>query len=213
MTKSGPTAEWLPRVLGAGFKYWAIVLPAGAIGKLNMRRLASQHASHGHREPHRNDASPRVRAAQGAIKRLDPTTPSSWSRRCSTGWKPLSPRPDSCGCRGPTFRGPSVHVIGERDVVVGSGGPLRRSDAPVLIERRRTDDRRRIDSLRPVEVVGASVRRDGAHRRSARRSPAAPAIDDVVFDERARGPAIEGEVGVAAARRPDPCVVADDFAR
>jgi hypothetical protein len=40
-------SEWLPRVLRAGFKFWAIVLPAGAIGKLNMRRLASQHASHG----------------------------------------------------------------------------------------------------------------------------------------------------------------------
>lgn len=40
-------SEWLPRVLGAGFKYWAIVLPAGAIGKLNMRRLANQHASRG----------------------------------------------------------------------------------------------------------------------------------------------------------------------
>jgi hypothetical protein len=40
-------SEWLPRVLGAGFKYWAIVLPAAAIGKLNMRRLAHQHASHG----------------------------------------------------------------------------------------------------------------------------------------------------------------------
>ena len=39
--------EWLPRVLKAGFKYWAIVLPAGAIGKLNMRRLANQHASRG----------------------------------------------------------------------------------------------------------------------------------------------------------------------
>jgi hypothetical protein len=40
-------SEWLPRVLKAGFKFWAIVLPAGAIGKLNMRRLAAQHASRG----------------------------------------------------------------------------------------------------------------------------------------------------------------------
>jgi hypothetical protein len=27
---------WLPRVLRAGFKFWAIVLPKAAIGKLNM---------------------------------------------------------------------------------------------------------------------------------------------------------------------------------
>src|SRR6478735_2341063 len=40
-------AEWLPRVLKAGFKFWAIVLPEAAIGKLNMQRLAAFHATHG----------------------------------------------------------------------------------------------------------------------------------------------------------------------
>jgi hypothetical protein len=40
-------SEWLPRVLRCGFKYWAIVLPKGAIGKLNMQRLAAQHARRG----------------------------------------------------------------------------------------------------------------------------------------------------------------------
>ncbi len=40
-------AEWLPRVLNAGFKFWAIVLPEAAIGKLNMQRLAAFHATHG----------------------------------------------------------------------------------------------------------------------------------------------------------------------
>ena len=39
--------EWLPRVLRGGFKYWAIVLPTAAIGKLNMRRLAADHARRG----------------------------------------------------------------------------------------------------------------------------------------------------------------------
>lgn len=39
--------EWLPRVLRVGFKYWAIVLPEAAIGKLNMQRLAAHHAKHG----------------------------------------------------------------------------------------------------------------------------------------------------------------------
>lgn len=39
--------EWLPRVLRGGFKYWAIVPPTAAIGKLNMRRLSAEHARHG----------------------------------------------------------------------------------------------------------------------------------------------------------------------
>lgn len=38
---------WLPRVLQGGFKFWAIVLPTAAIGKLNMRRLAADHARRG----------------------------------------------------------------------------------------------------------------------------------------------------------------------
>lgn len=39
--------EWLPRVVAAGLEYWAIVLPEAAVGKLNMRRLASNPASRG----------------------------------------------------------------------------------------------------------------------------------------------------------------------
>ncbi len=39
--------EWLPRVLGVGFKFWAIVLPMPAIGKLNMQRIANHHARSG----------------------------------------------------------------------------------------------------------------------------------------------------------------------
>jgi hypothetical protein len=38
---------WLPRVLSSGFKFWAIVLPMPAIGKLNMQRIAAHHARHG----------------------------------------------------------------------------------------------------------------------------------------------------------------------
>jgi hypothetical protein len=38
---------WLPRVLAGGFKYWAIVLPMAAIGKLNMNRLAADHTRRG----------------------------------------------------------------------------------------------------------------------------------------------------------------------
>jgi hypothetical protein len=39
--------EWLPRVIAAGFKFWGIVLPMPAIGKLNMQRIASEHARRG----------------------------------------------------------------------------------------------------------------------------------------------------------------------
>jgi len=39
--------EWLPRVLRAGLKFWAIVMPVAAIGKLNMQRLANQNARRG----------------------------------------------------------------------------------------------------------------------------------------------------------------------
>ncbi len=34
---------WKARVIKAGFRYWAIVLPAAAIGKLNMRRYAEMY--------------------------------------------------------------------------------------------------------------------------------------------------------------------------
>lgn len=38
---------WLPRVQAGGFRYWAIVLPEAAVGKLNMRRLTAEHARRG----------------------------------------------------------------------------------------------------------------------------------------------------------------------
>lgn len=38
---------WFPRVLRGGFKFWSIVLPHAAIGKLNMKRLAADHAQRG----------------------------------------------------------------------------------------------------------------------------------------------------------------------
>jgi hypothetical protein len=36
-------SEWGPRVIKAGFKYWAIVVPASAVGTLQMRRYADQY--------------------------------------------------------------------------------------------------------------------------------------------------------------------------
>ncbi len=38
---------WAPRVIKAGFKYWAIVLPKIAVGQLNMKRLAQEYRRRG----------------------------------------------------------------------------------------------------------------------------------------------------------------------
>lgn len=39
--------EWAPRVIKAGFKYWAIVVPASAVGSLQMQRLADEYRDRG----------------------------------------------------------------------------------------------------------------------------------------------------------------------
>ncbi len=38
---------WFPRVVQAGWKYWAIVLPEKIIGQLNMKRLIQQYSEAG----------------------------------------------------------------------------------------------------------------------------------------------------------------------
>src|SRR6185503_9499087 len=108
----------------------------------------------------------------------------------------------------PAPAGPRVHVVAEGDGLVASSGPLRSPHAPVLIEGSRAVDGRGIDALGPVQVVRATITGDGADRGSSRRPPAAPAVDDVVFDERVPRPSIQGQIGVAV-RAPDARVVAD----
>jgi hypothetical protein len=39
--------HWAPRVIRAGFKYWAIVVPASAVGSLQMRRFATEYRERG----------------------------------------------------------------------------------------------------------------------------------------------------------------------
>ncbi len=36
--------DWFPRVLSAGWKYWAIVLPEKIIGQMNMKTFINQYA-------------------------------------------------------------------------------------------------------------------------------------------------------------------------
>ena len=38
---------WAPRVIAAGFRYWAIVLPANAIASMQMKRFCSEYARRG----------------------------------------------------------------------------------------------------------------------------------------------------------------------
>ncbi len=40
-------AEWAPRVIKAGFKYWAVVLPSGAIGSMQLKRLIKEYRDRG----------------------------------------------------------------------------------------------------------------------------------------------------------------------
>lgn len=38
---------WAPRVIKAGFKYWAVVIPMHAVGTLQMRRIANEYRKRG----------------------------------------------------------------------------------------------------------------------------------------------------------------------
>lgn len=40
-------SDWLPRVIKAGWKYWAIVLPQKVVGQMNMKRHAETFAKAG----------------------------------------------------------------------------------------------------------------------------------------------------------------------
>ncbi len=39
--------DWFPRVVAAGWKYWALVQPTAVVGQLNMRRFTEQYAEQG----------------------------------------------------------------------------------------------------------------------------------------------------------------------
>jgi hypothetical protein len=39
--------NWAPRVIAAGWKYWAVVLPENTIGQMNMRRWLKTYADRG----------------------------------------------------------------------------------------------------------------------------------------------------------------------
>lgn len=84
------------------------------------------------------------------------------------------------------------------EVLVGvdaAADALGAADGPVLVERRRAEDRGLVGAARLVDVVGAAVVVDGAEALRARRGVVrAVGLDDVVLDEGVGGPAVEGEV-------------------
>jgi hypothetical protein len=82
------------------------------------------------------------------------------------------------------------------------------ADGPVLLESGGALDRRLLGAGGLEESVGAAVDLSGADGAGARRRVvAAEGLDDVELDERALGPAVEGEVPVA--RSLDGGVVSD----
>jgi hypothetical protein len=82
--------------------------------------------------------------------------------------------------------------------VDGATGAVLGADSPILLESRGALDRRLVGTSGLEEGVGAAVdlgRADGA--RTGGRVVAAEGLDDVELDQRALGPAVEGEVPVA----------------
>lgn len=41
------TNDWVPRVIAAGWKYWAVVMPAKVIGQMNMQRFIKANSELG----------------------------------------------------------------------------------------------------------------------------------------------------------------------
>ena len=90
---------------------------------------------------------------------------------------------------------PCVEVITSRD---RSTGAFALPDTPELRKRLCALDRGSVGTGGGQNVVGRAVRVDGALLgRTSRRVVRAVALDDVVLDERARRPAVHGEVAIA----------------
>ncbi len=68
-TRRGPTPEWLPRVLRAGFEFPGHRPPRGGDRKTQHATPREPAREPWHREPYRIDASTRVRVAPGRSRR------------------------------------------------------------------------------------------------------------------------------------------------
>ena len=91
---------------------------------------------------------------------------------------------------------PCVEVVRRRDRAADA---LALTDGPELVERLRAGDRRCVRSHGLVDVVCRAVRGDRAHVRQPRAWVVrAEGVADVIFNERARSPSVDGELRVAA---------------
>lgn len=76
--------------------------------------------------------------------------------------------------------------------------PLARADGPILLKGRRTLNRRLVRACGFEDGVGSTVGGDAAFGGGAAGGVVGAVIfDDVVFDEGACGPAVDGEVAVS----------------
>lgn len=92
-------------------------------------------------------------------------------------------------------RSPCVEVSSG---VHASGGAVFLADGPELLEGRRAINGGLVGAGRLEDVVGAAVSSDRALKGSGGRGvEGAVALDNVVLDQGAAGPAIDGEVAVA----------------
>lgn len=90
---------------------------------------------------------------------------------------------------------PGVEVVGDGYC---SAGAVRAANGPVLVESRGTLDGGLVDTLGTVDVVGGSVRGDSTQKGGPRAGVVrAEGLDNVVFDEGARRPAVDRKVTVA----------------
>lgn len=90
--------------------------------------------------------------------------------------------------------GPSIEVVGSGH---STAGALALADGPVLVEGRSALDGGLIDLLVLVDVVGSTIAIDGTLvGHAGARVVGAVVLEDVVFDERASSPAVNGKVGV-----------------
>lgn len=85
---------------------------------------------------------------------------------------------------------PCVKVGGDID---GAARTVALTNGPVLLEGRRSQDRRLVGAGRLEDLVGAAVNSDGTLCACSRRGiVVAEVFDDVVLNQGVRGPAIDG---------------------
>lgn len=100
------------------------------------------------------------------------------------------------GTQGQTSFSPGVEVVLDGDAAADT---VVLADGPVLVEGRGALNRRRVHTSGLVNLVGAAVALDAADLGGAAGGVVvAVTLDNVVLDERVLGPAVEGEVAVAA---------------